>query len=98
MENVDREREREREEGESKKEKERWVLLKKKKKKGIYKQPHFAKFSKESETNPTFHKHCGGEEEERSLPIQGHRACNFQRVVTGIGQNLCLVFFFSFFL
>jgi hypothetical protein len=39
-------------------------LLIKKKKAYIIKEPHFAKFSQESETNPTLHKHCGGEEEE----------------------------------
>ena len=33
----------------------------------ILNEPHFAKFSQESETNPALHKHCGGEEEEEEF-------------------------------
>jgi hypothetical protein len=39
-------------------------FLANKKKVHIIKEPHFSKFSQESETNPTLHKHRGGEEEE----------------------------------
>jgi hypothetical protein len=53
----------------------------------ILKEPHFAKFSQESEINPTLHKHSGGEEEEHfclSL-FQGCRGVEW--MLTSLTQN-----------